>query len=156
MQTSTHVHDSWSHDVHDGCIHQVQVIDSRVNFNPYQCCGGVVHFSKDCTTTLPGLDQDKSNKLCSDISHTIGHMSHTLTASTPITDLTSKAILKELDQLLKGKSPWLKTHAISKRYHINCNRLYNYICYCQRNRFCEYNCTKFRTRSAPANATYNF
>ena len=57
---------------------------------------------KDCTTTLLTQDGDRKDMSISDASPMMGHMSHTLTASTSKTDFTFKVILKELVSLATG------------------------------------------------------
>ena len=60
------------------------------------------HFQKDCKATLNSQDDDRDDAALSDTNPNIGRMSHTLTTSRLITDLTFKAILKTLLSLVIG------------------------------------------------------
>ena len=79
----------------DSCIHQVNVRDSHARSNICWKCGGLGHFQKDCKATFNSQVGDIDDTTLPDPSHTIDKMSHTLTTSRPITDITFKAILKE-------------------------------------------------------------
>ena len=70
--------------------------DNKARSNAYWQCGGIGHFHKDCTTSLPSQGVDRNDKSIYDTSSTIGHICHTLTASTSITDFTFKVISKKL------------------------------------------------------------
>ena len=68
--------------------------------------GGMENVQKDCSTTLPSHNDDKSDKVTPDTSPTVGCISYTLTASTPKMDLSFKGILKEWTlKLAIGKPP---------------------------------------------------
>ena len=84
------------HDGLDSCVHQVNVGDSHAKSNACWKCGGLGHFQKECKATLNSQAGDKDGTTLSDPSHTIGQISITWMTSMPITDLTFKAILKEL------------------------------------------------------------
>ena len=104
MQIIMDVHDSCNHDVHIGCIYQVQIGGNRF----FLMSGGDVEVwatSLDCSTALLGQDGNKNNKSLSENIPTIGHMNYTVMASTPITDFTIKAILKELISSTINKNP---------------------------------------------------
>ena len=57
---------------------------------------------KNCKVNLHSQLSDGDDTTLYDPSHTISQMSHTLTTSTPVTDLTFKTILKELVCLAIG------------------------------------------------------
>ena len=103
MQVSTSV--PCHHDGVNGCIYQVNVRDSHTRPNACWKCGGLDHFQKDYKVTVKSHIGDRDDTTLSDPSHTIGWINHTLTTSTPITDLTFKAILKE----------WVKSAIGNKR-----------------------------------------
>ena len=81
------------------CVHQVNVRDSRTRSNVWWKCGGLDHFQKDCKDTLNFQGGDRDDLAVTDTNPTIGQMRHTMTTSIPITDLTFKAILKEMVSL---------------------------------------------------------
>ena len=78
------------------CVHQDNVRDSHARSNACWKCGGLGHFQKDCKDTLNPQSDDRDDAALSDTNPIISQMSHTLTTSMPIADLTFKAILKEL------------------------------------------------------------
>ena len=63
-------------------------------------CGGLVHFQKDCKATLNSQGNDRDDLALCDTNPIIGQMSHTLTVSMPIVNLTFKAILKNWSVVL--------------------------------------------------------
>ena len=89
MQISTSV--SCHHNGLEGYVH--------ARSNACWKCGGLGHFQKDCKASLNPQGGDRDDAALSDTNPTIGRMSHTVTMSMSITDLTFKAILKELVSL---------------------------------------------------------
>ena len=79
-----------------GFVHQVYVRDRQARSNACWKCGGLDQFQKDCKVTLNFQGGDRDHLALSDTNPTISQMSHTLTTSMPITNLTFKAILKKL------------------------------------------------------------
>ena len=79
-----------------GCIHQVNVRDRQARSNACWKCGRLGYIQKDCKATLNLQSGDRDYAALSDTNPTLGQISHTLTTSMSITDLTFKAILKEL------------------------------------------------------------
>ena len=100
MQVFTGV--SYHQDMLKGCIHQANFRDSWARSNACWKYGRLGHFQKDCKANLNSQGGDRDDLALSDINPTIGKMSHALTTSTPITDLTFKAVLKELVSLAIG------------------------------------------------------
>ena len=97
MQVSTSV--ACHHDDLEGCLHQVNVRDNWTRSNASWKSGGLGHFQKiqkDCKATLNPQGDDWDDAALSDTIPTISKMGNTLTASMPITNLTFKAVLKEL------------------------------------------------------------
>ena len=84
------------HDSLKACVHQVNARDSQEKCNACWKCGGLGHFQKDCQVNPNPQGGDRDDATLSDTNPAIRYMSHTLTASMPITNLTFKAILKEL------------------------------------------------------------
>ena len=78
-------------DLKDACKRQQSLISAC-----WRCGGLVGHFHKECIIALPFQDRDKKDKPLSETNSMIGHLSYTLTTSTPITAFTIKAILKVL------------------------------------------------------------
>ena len=87
---------SYHHNSLEGCVHQANVRDNGARSNACWKCGGLDHFQKDCKATLNPQGGDRDDAVLSDANSTIGQTSHTLTTSMQITNLTFKAILKEL------------------------------------------------------------
>ena len=94
--------ESCHHDSLEGCVHQANVRDSGARSNAFWKCGGLGHFQKDCKATLNVQGGDREDAVLSDANSTIGQTSHTLTTSMQITNLTFKAILKELVSTVIG------------------------------------------------------
>ena len=86
----------------DRCVHQVNARDSQTRSNACWKCRVLGHFQKNCKAILNSQGSDRDEQALSDTNPTISQMSHTLTTSTPILNLTFKAILKELVSLLSG------------------------------------------------------
>ena len=109
MQVTTSV--PCHHDSLTGCIHQVNVRDSQARCNAYWKCGGSGHFQKDCKAMLncQGVDTDEMMHPSLDTNPTIGWMSHTLTTSTLITNLTFKA------QQLAMEKPFIPNPKLHQR-----------------------------------------
>ena len=78
------------------------------------------HFQKDCKATLNSQGGGRDDLALSDTNPTIGQMSHTLTTSTLITDLTFKAIIKELvSWQLVTEKPFAQTPKMYHRHLVN-------------------------------------
>ena len=82
---------SYHHNSLEGCVHQANIRDSEARSNVCWKCGGLGHFQKDCKATLNVQGGDRDDAVLSDAYLTIGQMSHTLTTSMQIINLTFKA-----------------------------------------------------------------